>query len=81
MHDGSHAGNSPLLATGAQESLSHCSTMAGLDEQGQSMDLKLYCRKEGTKREDRKRERETLAMATWGMGVVKRKGGLESKKR
>jgi hypothetical protein len=55
--------------------------MAGLDEQGQSMDLKLYCRKEGTKREDRKRERETLAMATWGMGVVKRKGGLESKKR
>jgi hypothetical protein len=45
------------------ESLSHCSSKVGLDEQRQSMILGLYCRKAGRKREGRKRERS--AMATW----------------
>jgi hypothetical protein len=40
-----------------EESLSHCSSTAGLDEQRQSMVLELYCRMAGRKREDRKRER------------------------
>ena len=40
------------------ENLSHRSSMAGLDEQRQSMVLELYCRKAGRKREGRK-ERET----------------------
>ena len=40
--------------------------MAGLDEQRQSMVLKLYCRKAGRTREGRKRER--LARATLGGG-------------
>jgi hypothetical protein len=35
------------------ESLFHCSSMAGLDEQRQSMVLELYCRKEGRKKERR----------------------------
>jgi hypothetical protein len=39
------------------ENLSHRSSMAGLDEQRQSMVLELYCRKAGGKREDGKRER------------------------
>ena len=39
------------------ESLSHHSSMAGLDEQSQSMVLELYCRKAGRKRKGRKRER------------------------
>jgi hypothetical protein len=38
------------------ESLSHLSSMAGLDEQRQSIVLELYCRKAGRKREGRKRE-------------------------
>jgi hypothetical protein len=37
------------------KSLSHCSSMASLDEQRQSMVLELYCRKAGAKREGRKR--------------------------
>jgi hypothetical protein len=45
------------------DNLSHRSSMAGLDEQRQSMVLELYCRKAGGKREGRKRE--GLAMATW----------------
>ena len=40
-----------------EESLSHCSSTACLDEQRQSMVLELYCRKAGRKREGRKRER------------------------
>jgi hypothetical protein len=39
------------------ESLSHWSSMAGLDEQRQSMVLELYYRKSEGKRESRKRER------------------------
>ena len=39
------------------ENLSHGSSMAGLDEQRQSMVLELYCRKAETKREGKKRER------------------------
>jgi hypothetical protein len=38
------------------ESLSHRSSMAGLDEQRQSMVLELYCRKAGRKRKGRKRD-------------------------
>ena len=38
------------------ESLSHCSSMVGLDEERQSKVLELYCRKTGEKRENRKRE-------------------------
>jgi hypothetical protein len=39
------------------ESLSHCSSMVGLDEQRQSMVLELYYRKAEKKREGRKKER------------------------
>jgi hypothetical protein len=62
------------------ESLSHRSSMTGLDEQRQSMVLELYCRKAGGKKEGRKREGEA------GHGHVEREGkrereeGLESKK-
>ena len=45
------------------ESLSHHSSLVGLDEQRQSIVLELYCRKAGRKREGRKRE--MLAMAMW----------------
>jgi hypothetical protein len=38
------------------ESLSHHSSTVGLDEQRQSMVLKLYCRKAERKREGKKRE-------------------------
>jgi hypothetical protein len=51
-------------------SLSHCSSMVGLDEQRQSMVLELYCKKAGGKREGRKRERG------WPWGGM-REGGLE----
>jgi hypothetical protein len=59
--DGSHMGESPWSGPWLEhrmtfwrearcgslgESLSHHSSMAGLDEQRQSMVLKLYCRKE-----------------------------------
>ena len=50
------------------ESLSHCPSTVGLDEQRQSMVLELYCRKAGGKREGR-RERERPVMAKrreWG---------------
>jgi hypothetical protein len=39
------------------ESLCHCSSMADLDEQGESMVLELCCRKAERRREGRKRER------------------------
>ena len=60
----SHAGESPLSSPWLEcrkafwwevrrgslgESLSHPSSMAGLDEQRQSMVLELYCRKAGRK--------------------------------
>jgi hypothetical protein len=60
------------------ESPSHHSSMAGLDEQRQSMVLKLYCRKAGRKREGRKREVGHGHVERGGKG--KREGGLESKK-
>jgi hypothetical protein len=44
------------------ESLSHCPSTVGLDEQRQLMALELYFRKAGRKREG-KRERERLAIA------------------
>jgi hypothetical protein len=50
------------------ENLSHRSSIAGLDEQTQSMVLELYCRKAGRKREG-KRKREA--------GHVERKKGRE----
>ena len=40
-----------------RESLFHCSSMMGLDEQRQFMVLELYCREAGRKREGRKKER------------------------
>jgi hypothetical protein len=40
-----------------RESLSHHSSIVGLDEQRQSMVLELYCRKAGRKREGRERGR------------------------
>jgi hypothetical protein len=43
-----------------EESLSHCSSTACLDEQRQSIVLELYCRKTGRKREGRKKERGWL---------------------
>jgi hypothetical protein len=43
------------------ESLSHCPSTAGLDEQRQSVVLELHCRKAGGKREGRKRERPAMA--------------------
>jgi hypothetical protein len=49
------------------ESLSHCSSTAGLDEQRQSLVLELYCRKARGKREGRK-ERKT------GHGQEERRG-------
>ena len=61
------------------ESLSHHSSMAGLDEQRQSMVLELYCRKAERKREGRKRETTSHGhVERWGKG--EREGGLESKK-
>jgi hypothetical protein len=63
------------------ESLSHCSSMAGLDEQRQSMILELYCRKAGRKREGRKKERGQ----PWPRGERRegreREGGLEMRVR
>ena len=58
------------------ESLSHCPSAAGLDEQRQSMVLELYCRKTGGKREG-KRERERLAMAKRREGEREREERLE----
>ena len=55
------------------ESLSHHSSMVGLDEQRQSIVLELYCRKAGGKREGRK-ERET------GHGQEERRGKEREKK-
>jgi hypothetical protein len=52
-------------------SLSHHSSIAGLDEQRQSMVLELYCRKSERKREGRKKERG-LAMVTWREGERER---------
>jgi hypothetical protein len=63
--DGSHMGESPWSGPwlehrmvfwqearcgSLRESLSHHSSMAGLDEQRQSMVLELYCRKAGRKK-------------------------------
>jgi hypothetical protein len=50
------------------ESLSHGSSMVGLDEQRQSMVLELYCRKAGKKRESRKREAGNGQVAGGGGG-------------
>ena len=61
------------------KSLSHCSSMAGLDEQRQSMVLELYCRKAGRKREGRKREAGHGHVERWGKG--ERKGGIEVRVR
>jgi hypothetical protein len=59
------------------ESLSHHSSLVGLDEQRQSIVLELYCRKAGRKREGRKRERGQ----PWPRGERgerrEREGGLE----
>ena len=83
MLDGFHTGESPWFGLWLEhrktfwqevrlsslgESLSHCSSTAGFDDQRQSMVLELYCRKAGRKREDRKRERERPAMARWREG-------------
>jgi hypothetical protein len=63
------------------ESPSHCSSMAGLDEQRQSMVLELYCRKAGRKREGRKRERgQPWPRGEWGEGRERRRAKDESKK-
>jgi hypothetical protein len=48
--------------------------MAGLDEQRQSIVLKLYCRKAERKREGRKRERG-WPMATWREELNEREEG------
>jgi hypothetical protein len=58
------------------ESLSHCSSTAGLDEQRKSVVLELYCRKQG---ERENVERERPAMERGGKG--KREGGLKMKVR
>jgi hypothetical protein len=58
----------PLLFRGKPKL---CSSTAGLDEQTQSMVLKLYCRKAGRTREGRKRERGWPG-PHWGGG----EGGL-----
>jgi hypothetical protein len=39
-----------------EESLSHYSSMSGLDDQRESIVLQLYCRTAGKKREGKKRE-------------------------
>ena len=60
-------------------SLSHCSSMVGLDEQRQSMVLELYCRKAERKREGRKRKAGHGHLERGGKG--EREGGLEVKER
>ena len=63
------------------ESLSHWSSMAGLDEQRQSMVLELYYRKSEGKRESRKRERgRPWPRGEWGEGRERRRAKDESKK-
>jgi hypothetical protein len=62
-----------------RESLSHCSSKAGLDEQRQSMVLELYCRKAERKREGRKRKAGHGHLERGGKG--EREGGLEVKER
>jgi hypothetical protein len=56
-----------------RESLFHCSSRIGLDDQRQSIVVELYRRKAG--RKDKKVERERPAMATW------REGGREERRR
>jgi hypothetical protein len=54
------------------ESLSHHSSMVGLDDQRQSVVLEHYCREAGGKREGREREKPLMAM--W------REGGRKTEK-
>ena len=61
------------------ESVSHCSSMAGLDEQRQSMVLELYCRKAERKRENKGKRGDSHGHVERG-GKGERKGGLENKK-
>ena len=56
-----------------EESLSHCSSTACLDEQRQSIVLELYCRKTGEKRENRKREASHGHVERTGKGDKERK--------
>jgi hypothetical protein len=63
------------------ESLSHHSSLVGLNEQRQSMVLELYCRKAGGKREGRKRKREASYGHVERRGKGKREGGLERRVR
>ena len=51
------------------KSLFHCSSTVSLDEQRLSMVLELYCRKA---EREKVKEREGLAMATWGEGESER---------
>ena len=61
------------------ESLSHCRSTVGLDEQRQSMVLELYCRKAGRKKKGRKRETSHGHMER--RGKERRKGELEMRVR
>jgi hypothetical protein len=62
------------------ESLSYCSSTAGLDEQRQSMVLELYCRKAGRKREGRKRRDWPWPRGERGEGRERRRARDKSKK-
>jgi hypothetical protein len=64
---------------GAQDGLlAGGSSMAGLDDQRQSMVLELYCRKAGKKREGRKREASHGHVERGGKGE---REGLEMRVR
>ena len=58
-----------------EESLHHCSSTVGLDEQRQSVVLELYCRKAEIKREGRKREKgRTWLCGEWGESEREKEG-------
>ena len=70
-----------LDTTLLEESLSHHSSMASLDEQRQSIGLELYYRKAKRKRNRRKRERgQPCPCVERGEGRERRRARDESKK-